>query len=443
MRHSARKLHTVRFAVPLVIGSMLALSACSPGGGGNGTGSGGEFSGELKVQVYGDWPFVQKNADEFMKLHPEAKITVGGITNDDLRQSGGRLFTSNEAPDVVSYTLQSAIMEEWIDAGALQPLDDVWEKDKISESVSETTTKLATATDGKKYSVPLGLTLLPYVFYNKDAWAKAGATPPDPTTHVFGDLEAFNESLAAVKAAGYTPFSVPGVPFAEYMFSSPFSSSCGSDLYLEIANNWKADGENAPKYTEDCAVKAIQQMVDWNKAGYFPEGLEGLTFEQSQTFFDTQKAASWIMGSWVPPVYEPKTFEWDWALFPSLSDAPSAHGVSLDSFLVPAAAKNPELAKSFISFMTQKDTLENGMGRVPAREDVDLTKVMESKTEISLTEAMKTGDQTAAWFSTIPASIEQAFAQHVVSGAMTGAISPQEAAQRLQDAADEYRAAHK
>ncbi|MFE4545465.1 MULTISPECIES: ABC transporter substrate-binding protein [unclassified Arthrobacter] len=386
---------------------------------------------------------MKKNAEEFMKLHPQAKINVGGITNEDLRQSGGRLFTSSDAPDLVSYTLQSAIMEDWIQAGALQPLDDVWEKDKISSTVSETANKLATASDGKKYSVPLGLTLLPYVFYNKDVWAKAGATPPDPKTHVFKSLDEFNKSLAAVKAAGYTPFSVPGVPFAEYMFSSPFSSSCGSELYQKISNNWKADGDSAPKYTEPCAVKAIQQMVDWNKAGYFPSGLEGMSFEQSQTLFDTQKAGSWIMGSWVPPVYEPKNFKWDWALFPSLGSEPSAAGVSLDSFLVPAGAKNPELAKSFISYMIQKDTLEKGMGRVPAREDVDLTKVMTSKTEISLTEALKTGAQTAAWFSIIPASIEQAFAQHVVSGAMAGSLTAEQAAQKLQDAADKYRETHK
>lgn len=424
----------------LVAVAGLALAGCT--GGQSGDSNGGEFKGDLKVQVYGDWPFVKQNAEAFMKEHPEAKITVGGITNDDMRQSGGRLFTSNDAPDVVSYTLQPSLMEEWISAGALTPLDDVWDKAKISDTVSKTTSDIATASDGKKYSVPLGLTQTPYIFINKEAWAAAGATLPDPTTHQFASVDQFTANLELLKKAGQVPLSIPG-SFIEYMFNAPFQSSCGTQKYEEIAKNWKPGGESAAKYTEACAVKAIDQLVSWGKAGYFAPGLDSVTFEQSQTLFDTKKAASWIMGSWVPPVYEPKSFTWDWAMLPSLGTAPTAHGIGVDSFLVPAQAKNPELAKSFIQYMIDKGTLESGMGRIPARTDTDLSKVMTSKVEISLADAAAKGDQVPYWSTTATVSQEQAFAQYVVAGAMAGKMSAQEAAQKLQDAADQYRQQHK
>ena len=419
----------------------LALAGCS-GGGGGGNQGGNPLAGDLKVQVYGDWPFVKKNAEAFMKEHPDAKITVGGITNDDMRQSGGRLFTSNDAPDLVSYTLQPSLMEEWISAGALQPLDDVWDKAGIAGTVSKTTADIATASDGKKYSAPLGLTQTPYIFYNKEAWTAAGAKLPDPKTHQFASAEEFTSNLKLLKDAGKVPLSIPG-SFIEYMFNAPFQSSCGAQKYEEIAKNWQPGGESKAKYTEPCAVKAIDQLVSWGKAGYFAPGLDSMTFEQSQTLFDTQKAASWIMGSWVPPVYEPKSFTWDWAMLPSLGTEPTAHGIGVDSFLVPAQAKNPELAKSFIEYMIEKGTLENGMGRIPARTDTDLSKVMKSKVEISLADAAAKGPQVPYWSTTATVSQEQAFAQFVVSGAMTGSMSAQEAAQKLQDTADQYREQHK
>jgi len=426
----------------LLASASLALAACGGSSSGGGGQSGGDpFSGELKVQVYGDWPFVKQNAEAFMKAHPGAKIDVGGITNDDLRQSGGRLFTCDDGPDVVSYTLQPSLMEEWISADALTPLDDVWDKDGIAKTVSETTARIATAADGKKYSVPLGLTQTPYLFYNKDAWAAAGATPPDPNTHQFASVEQFNSAMDALKKAGKVPLSIPG-SFIEYMFNAPFQTSCGSAKYQEIATNWKPGGESAAKFTDPCAVKAIDQVSTWAKAGYFAPGLESMTFEQSQTLFDTQKAGSWIMGSWVPPVYEPKDFKWDWAMLPSLGTEPTAHGIGVDSFLVPARAKNPPLAKSFISYMIQKDTLESGMGRIPARTDTDLSKVIKSQLEISLADAAAKGTQVPYWSTTATVSQEQAFAQNVVAGAMTGKISAQDAAQKLQDAGDQYRQQH-
>ena len=59
----------------LLASASLALAACGGSSSGGGGQSGGDpFSGDLKVQVYGDWPFVKQNAEAFMKAHPGAKI---------------------------------------------------------------------------------------------------------------------------------------------------------------------------------------------------------------------------------------------------------------------------------------------------------------------------------------------------------------------------------
>ncbi|MGJ0203330.1 extracellular solute-binding protein [Leucobacter sp. gxy201] len=437
MSQKSRRVMTA--ALPLSLAAALALTGCGASGS---SVEGSPDSGDLNVQVYGDWPFVQAAADSFMKEHPDAKIKVGGITNEQMRESGGRLFTSSDAPDVVSYTLQDAYMEDWIAAGALQPLDDVWKENDLESVVSGTTVDLATASDGKKYSVPVALTLLPYVYMDTEQWASFGGAAPDPETHTFASVDEFSDSLQAAKDAGLTPLSVPGNPFVEYLFGSLLQTSCGTDLYTEISTNWQKGGEKSAEYTDPCVVNALEQLGEWGEKGYFAQGVDSLTFEQSQTLFDTQKSPTWIMGSWVPPVYEPEGFTWDWALFPSLGDEPTAHGVSLDSFLVPQGAKNPELAKSFISYLTSKAVVEDGMNKVPAREDVDLSKVIESPILTSIVEQYQTAPQAPGWFTMLPASVEQEFSESVVSGVMSGRVSAKDAAAALQDAASTYREQH-
>ena len=420
--------------VPIAIGSLLALSACTST---TPSTSGDKFSGNLNVQVYGDWPFVKTDAALFMKAHPKANIKVGVITNDTLRSSGGRLFTSSDSPDVVSYTLQQTQMQSWIKAGALLPLDDLWKSADIASTVSKDSATQSTADDGHKYAVPLGLTLLPFGFYNTDLWSKAGATAPDSTTHEFASLDEFNSDLAKVKASGVTPFSAEG-DWSEYAFSSLIASSCGTTKYVDISTNWKKGADSAPKYTDDCVIKAIDQWDSWGKAGYFPEGLASVTNAQDQALFDTQKSAMWLAGSWVPPVYTPK-FNWDWSLLPSLGGGRSPIGTSLDSFLVPKGAKNPALAKSFISYLIEKSTLEGGMGRIPARTDLDISKVISTPVTQSIYAALPQATTAPAWFTLIPPSVEAAFLQSVVSGSMTGSISSEDAAKALQAASDQYR----
>jgi hypothetical protein len=93
--------------------------------------------------------------------------------------------------------------------------------------------------------------------------------------------------------------------------------------------------------------------------------------------------------------------------------------------------------------MISKEVIEDGMGRIPARNDVDLSKVIESKLEISLAESAKNGEQIPYWSTAVTVSQEQAFLQSVVAGAMAGSKTAQEAAEQLQKAGDDYRSQHK
>nr|WP_300148225.1 extracellular solute-binding protein [Propionicimonas sp.] len=432
-----------RALLSVALAAGLALGGCSAAGSSpsvTSSSSGSEVSGNLDVRVYADWPFVKANAEAFMKEHQDAHITVGAIDNDTLRQSGGRMFTSNDAPDVVSYTVAQDLFGQWTKANALQPVDDVWKAGGLDAVTSDSVSTLVTAADGQKYAVPLGLTIAPVLFYNKALWEKAGATAPG-SNHQFASLDEFNQALAKVKASGATPMAVTGGTLSQLIFNSTFASSCGAS-YDSIVENYK-QGNNG-SYSDPCIVKALSTFQDWIKNGYIEEGMPSQTQQTTQALFENGKAGSWVQGSWTPPVFEP-SFEYDWALLPSLGSDQSPIAVAPDSFLIPAKAKNPTLAKAFIQYMVSKSTLEAGMGRVPAQSGLDMTKVTKGNAiEASLSDAATSSSSNviAIWDTVAPATVLTALQSDVVPGLVNGSMTPEQAAAHLQSTLEQYKAAN-
>ncbi len=415
----------------------VTLTACT--GGGSATSSppaaqGADLKGNLDVRVYGDWPFVKPNADSFMKEHPDVKITVGGTTNDELRQSGGRIFTSEDAPDIVSFTYNYPVVEDWVKAGALLNVDDMW-TDSVKKALPQSAIDQSKASTGHYYAFPLGLTILPTVLYNTKALQDAGITV---TNRQFGTMEQFEQDLQTLQQKGFDqPLSSPRQSLVELAWFGVLSSSCGPDTYAKLVYNWKDAA--APKYTDPCAIRAIQTLQRWGSAGYLPKGWAQVSYDQAIGLFENNSAL-WVSGSWAPPVYQPK-FAWDWAALPGVTGGqPTPMGVGIDSFLIPAKAKNPAVAKAFIQYMTTPAVLEQQMGRVPARTDVDLSKVLgNNPIEISIAKEVTNLKQVPYFGISVPPTVLDAVVQNVAAGAVSGRMSAEDAASAVQKAADGYR----
>jgi ABC-type glycerol-3-phosphate transport system substrate-binding protein len=401
------------------------------------------YTGTLQVNVYGDWPFVKKNAADFMAMNPGLTITVGGITNDELNHQTVRTFVSTDAPDIASVTYSKDLMLQWLQAGAVVPLDDVWAADSLEAVTAPAFVTQATETDGKKYIVPLGLTIDPTNFYNKDAFTKAGVTAPSNPTRSWASVADWDANVAKLKAGGYTsPLSVFGdntlyeVPLAQLL-----ASECGAKTYTDMAANYqKTASADAPKYTDACAVKAFTAFKSWVENGWLAPGYPAVTYDQTVALFES-KAAIWQSGSWAPPGYKPK-FPWDWMAYPDANGGKPEMQVGLDSFVLPSGSKNQAAAKAFIAFMVTKSELETGMGRVPARPDVDLTKVIgNNPIEISIAEGISNYDTVPLWGLVVPTSVLDAGYQ-AWQGLVDGSMDPASVAKAFQTAVDTYKASH-
>jgi maltose-binding protein MalE len=341
-------------------------------------------------------------------------------------------------------TYSKELMLQWLQAGAVVPLDDVWAADGLQAVTASAFTKMVTEADGKLYSAPLGLTITPTNFYDTAAFTKAGVTAPSNATRSWASVDEWNSNLDKLKAAGYPQtWSMFGdnVLF-EIPFGQAVASTCGGSTFVALGNNWlKTAPADSPKYTDQCVVDGLKVIKGWVDKGWTPKGYPAVDYAKTQTLIESGQAALWQSGDWAPPVWKP-SFTYDWVAYPDAKGAKPEMGVGLDSFVVPSGSKNQPAAKAFIAFMLTKSELETGMGRVPARTDVDLAKVIgNNPVEISIAQSISNFDTVPLWGLAVPTAVQDATYQ-AYQGLIDGSTAPDAVAKAIQDAIEAYKAAH-
>jgi raffinose/stachyose/melibiose transport system substrate-binding protein len=416
----------------LAMGALaLPIAACAQGS----ADAGGSES--LDVRVYGDWLFVADYAEAFKKANPDldVDIEVGVIDGAQMREQGGRLFESSDAPDLVSFTMESALLEDWTQAGVLTEVGDVWENQGLDAVLPDGVAASTKASEGPQYVIPFGIAYAPQIYLN------VAGTPTDalPTDHMWEDQAQFLAALESVEAAGSAPALAHGGVMTPYMITPLLVSACGSDQYVAIAENWKTGG--SPSWEEPCVVDALEAMKQWS--AYTPEGAGELSWSAIESLFTSETSPMWANGSWGPPVYE-EAFEWDWANVPPLTRGePQVMAAGVDTFLIPKGSKNPEVAKQFLEFMMDPANMEEiGLaGRTPVRNDVDLTKVVDDEIVLEISEAaLAENAEVIPWLIAFvpPQVLDQL--QTAVSSQFffSDQISAEEAAALLQAASERY-----
>ncbi|MFD6425101.1 ABC transporter substrate-binding protein [Streptomyces sp. NPDC060198] len=126
---------------------------------------------------------VQDNVDRFEKAHPNIKVNVVGNINDDKLNQALRAGGSN-GPDVVS-SFTTSNVGKFCSSGAFADLTPFIEKSKLD--LEKTFPKVLldyTQFEGKRCSLPL-LADAYGLYYNKDAFEKAGIAAPPKTLSEF------------------------------------------------------------------------------------------------------------------------------------------------------------------------------------------------------------------------------------------------------------------
>ncbi|WP_097323278.1 extracellular solute-binding protein [Paractinoplanes atraurantiacus] len=341
----------------LAVAAALALSACGLAAC-SGDDDGSESGGDVTMQFWHNATtgpgkaFWDKTVADFQNAHPNVKIKIQSIQNEDLDGKLQTSLNSGSAPDIF---LQrgGGKMAAMVEAGQL--------KDITGDITAETKQAVGDAAlqtgqvDGKAYSVPVSI--LPGGFwYSKDLFSKSGITAT-PTT-----MEELNAAASKLKANG-TPIALGAKdawPAAHWYYF--FALRACSQASLDAAAKDKNFGD-------PCWTKAGEDLKAFADTKPFNDGFLTTSAQQgagsSAGLVANHKAGMELMGSWDPGVIASLTKDTKplpdlgFFPFPAVSGGQGDPGAIMggaDGYSCSAQA--PKECADFLNYILTKDVQE-------------------------------------------------------------------------------------
>ncbi|GIF06814.1 ABC transporter substrate-binding protein [Actinoplanes siamensis] len=342
---------TLAAAVVLAL-STLGLAACS--GDDDGSSSGGDVTMELwQNSTTGPGKaFWEKTVADFQTAHPNVKIKLQSIQNEDLDGKLQTALNSGSAPDIF---LQrgGGKMAAMVEAGQLKDVTDAISPE-TKQAVGEAALKTAQV-DGKAYAVPVSI-LPGGLWYSQDLFKQAGVSSPPAT------LDELNAAVTKLKAKG-TPIALGAKdawPAAHWFYF----------FALRACNQATLDATAKSKTFDDpCWTRAGEQLKAFADTKPFNEGFLTTSAQQgagsSAGLLANHKASMELMGAWDPGVIASLTKDTKplpdlgFFPFPAVSGGqgdPAAVMGGADGYS--CSAKAPKECADFLNYIVTKDVQE-------------------------------------------------------------------------------------
>ena len=276
--------------------SFLALAAAAPVGmsvlASCGTaGPGQARAGEASVWYLSSQPqegIRKSSVDAFNAAHPQGQLASTFFQNDAFKTKIRTAIGANQAPTII-WTWGGGGLRDYVRNGQVDDLTDWFAQHPEAKNLRFATSFDAATVGGKVYAVPCENVSPIVLYYNKDVFAKAGATPP----------KTWNELMALVpvfKNAGVAPMSLGGqsrwtsMMWLEYLFDR----TAGPEVFKAIADG-TPNGWSHP-----AALDALGKIQEFIRAGGFVNGFQSITADSNadQALLYTGKAAMMLHGAW-------------------------------------------------------------------------------------------------------------------------------------------------
>ena len=401
--------------------ALLGTSGC---GGSQGGGEVIKYLTETPETTTLERTAIEIQVNRFEEQNPKYTLERESIAPDDLLTVIKTRLQSGQPPDVFNYGTGPGFAGVLEDAGLLRPLEKAYQENgwEIYDWAKQQVTY-----GGTVYGVPDLLQEI-IVFYNKDL------VPEPPKT-----VEELQEIADDLKGQGKIPFAFGDSEQwpAGHLFSMGASNLLGKESLDDILDG---DGRwNVPE-----VERAIDLLFrEFVESGYYPDGVNAITYDDANSLFYAGKAAMLPTGTWlISAIVETvQNFEVDFFPFPSIDGSTIAPAAGTGTGLFVAKdAKEPEGAITFIDYLLQDSTarlLTEELLVIPAhpfdQEGLDVPELFSVVLEDMSTKAAQVG----ALGYNIDVLTPQSFNEVMWSGfqeVLNGGKSPAEQAKALQDA---------
>jgi raffinose/stachyose/melibiose transport system substrate-binding protein len=429
---------SVKKVMLLGLASLIAASfaACQRGGAQAG-GSGGSASAlEIwSIQTTGNGPGIFERAvGRFTQDNPDVKVNLTLVANDSYKQKLAVGLASGTPPDAF-LSWSGGPMYEYAKNGSILDLTPYMNANSFKDKFLDAAIAQVTY-QGKIWGLPMQNVSVCTVFYNKDIFAQYNLAVPA----TIRELEAACDTL---KANGITPVSLANktqwTGSMYFMFLA--TRRGGTQPFIKAV-----DGSGS--FTDPAFIYAGEKIQEWVTKCYFNTGFNGLDEDsgQARQILYRGEAAMLIMGSWFnssaltesPDDFYPKMGIFK---FPrdeeGVGDPNTVIGTVGDNFYhVSANSKNPAKAFELITHLIDDEATNDALndGRIPPVKNVSLSDPILAE----LFAQVQSAPDMQLWYdqslSPEVADVHKVTSQEIFGGT----LSPQEAAQQLQNAQAAY-----
>lgn len=305
--------------------------------------------------------------DGFNEAYPDYTVVDNSAGHEDFKTQILVTIAGDNPPDIFSYWA-GARTQFIVDAERLMPLDDFWADAGLDE-VIPAGVKTAAVYNDAIYNIPMNVHVVGF-FYNPKVMEAAGITEMPAT---WDEFLAVCETL---KESGVTPIALGSRNRwpAQYWFDYTVSRTAGPEYRQALMA-----GEAS--YTDPevkAAMEAWKQLTD---AGYFVPDANAYDWDEAANMVANGDAAMTLMGTWITGLWnsnglEPVT-DYDFFPFPVIDpEVPVVVHGSIDGWVVPENAENPEGAKALLEWFLSPEIQQTwalGQGALAASTAIDQT----------------------------------------------------------------------
>ncbi len=271
-----------------------ALTACGSSGPSKTTSGGSGNSGKSGSASY--WTLSGKpqedirkgSVDRFNSANSGTPISLNLFENDAYKTKIKTAIGAGQAPTII-WGWGGGGLKSWVDAGAVEDLTSWFgENDAVKNKLFPSSFGAATI-DGKIYAMPAETVQPIVLFYNKEAFAKIGAQPPQSWGDILDLAPKFNaKNIAPFSLAGQSRWT--NMMWLEFLFDR----IGGTEVFQAVF-----DGEKGA-WSNPAALKALTELQTLVKAKGFEKGFNSVVADQNadQALLYTGKAAMMLHGTW-------------------------------------------------------------------------------------------------------------------------------------------------
>lgn len=222
---------------------------------------------------------------DFNKEHSDVRVEMAFFSTDGMKENLKVAAASNSLP-TMWFNWGGTLGSFYPENGLAYDLTTFAKENKWADKFLPATLELSTY-NGKLYGYPLTINMMG-VFYNKDAFAACGLTPP----RTFSEFE---NVLKVLKENGYTPLSLGGKYGWHLMrlTEALIEMYAGAEVHDQL-NNLEA------KWTHPGVVKAYEKYKEFVEKGYFLDGFIALDPANMWNPIFAGKTVLTIEGQWAP-----------------------------------------------------------------------------------------------------------------------------------------------